>query len=113
MGNGSNYKMIPSIFNAKAQSAIAAGEPRQHALMRARRLSGAVIGIAGSIGAMGGLLINVAFRQSFLTAKSGIPAFWSFLVFYAACILVTYVAYLRRAPFTVMSEQQSQAYVQV
>jgi NNP family nitrate/nitrite transporter-like MFS transporter len=113
MGNGSNYKMIPSIFNAKAQAAIAAGEPRQHALMRARRLSGAVIGIAGSIGAMGGLLINVAFRQSFLTAKSGIPAFWSFLAFYAACILVTYVAYLRRAPFTVMSEQQSQAYVQV
>lgn len=113
MGNGSNYKMIPSIFNAKAQAAIAAGEPRQPALMRARRLSGAVIGIAGSIGAMGGLLINVAFRQSFLTAKSGIPAFWSFLVFYAACLLVTYVVYLRRAPFTAMSEQQGLAYVQV
>jgi MFS transporter, NNP family, nitrate/nitrite transporter len=113
MGNGSTYKMIPSIFNVKARVAIASGEPRQSALMRARRLSGAVIGIAGSIGAMGGLLINLAFRQSFLTTKSGIPAFWSFLVFYAACVLVTYVVYLRRAPATVASEQPSLAYVQV
>lgn len=111
MGNGSNYKMIPSTFNAKAQAAIAAGEPRQSALMRARRLSGAVIGIAGSIGAMGGLLINVAFRQSFLTAKSGIPAFWSFLLFYAACVLVIYLVYLRRAPDIVISTQPSPAHV--
>jgi NNP family nitrate/nitrite transporter-like MFS transporter len=111
MGNGSNYKMIPSTFNAKAQAAIAAGEPRQSALMRARRLSGAVIGIAGSIGAMGGLLINMAFRQSFLTAKSGIPAFWSFLLFYAACVLVIYLVYLRRAPDIVTSTQPSPAHV--
>jgi NNP family nitrate/nitrite transporter-like MFS transporter len=119
IGNGSTYKMIPSIFTAKARVAIASGEKRGPALMRARRLSGAVIGIAGSIGAMGGLLVNLAFRQSFLTTKSGIPAFWSFLVFYAACILVTYVVYLRRAPRTAaseqqrMSEQSSPAYVQV
>jgi NNP family nitrate/nitrite transporter-like MFS transporter len=111
MGNGSNYKMIPSTFNAKAQAAIAAGEPRQSALMRARRLSGAVIGIAGSIGAMGGLLINMAFRQSFLTAKSGIPAFGSFLLFYAACVLVIYLVYLRRAPDIVTSTQPSPAHV--
>ncbi|HWR47865.1 MAG TPA: nitrate/nitrite transporter [Pseudonocardiaceae bacterium] len=113
MGNGATYKMIPSIFNVRARVAIASGEPRQSALTRARRLSGAVIGIAGSIGAMGGLVINLAFRESFLTTKSGIPAFWSFLVFYAACALVTYVVCLRRAPATVTSEQQSLAYVQV
>ena len=98
IGNGSTYKMIPSIFVGKARVAIEAGEPSQSALMRARRLSGAVIGIAGSIGALGGLLINLAFRQSFLTAKSGIPAFWSFMIFYALCVVVTYVIYLRRAP---------------
>ncbi|MGH3983050.1 MAG: nitrate/nitrite transporter [Pseudonocardiaceae bacterium] len=101
IGNGSTYKMIPSIFAGKAKVAIEAGEPPQPALMRARRLSGAVIGIAGSIGAMGGVLINLAFRQSFLTAQSsGIPAFWAFLAFYAACVVVTYVVYLRRAPAT-------------
>ncbi len=113
MGNGSTYKMIPSIFNLKARLAIAAGEPRQAALMRARRLSGAVIGIAGSIGAIGGLLVNLAFRQSFLTTKSGVPACWSFLIFYAACVLVTYLVYLRRAPIPVTSEQPSLAYAQV
>ncbi|MGH3882013.1 MAG: nitrate/nitrite transporter [Pseudonocardiaceae bacterium] len=102
IGNGSTYKMIPSIFAGKARVAIAGGELSQPALMRARRLSGAVIGIAGSIGALGGLLINLAFRQSFLTAQSGIPAFWSFLAFYGACVVVTYAVYLRRAPVAVL-----------
>lgn len=112
VGNGSTYKMIPSIFNVKARAAIASGEPKQSALMNARRLSGAVIGIAGAIGAMGGLLINLAFREAFLTTKSGIPAFWSFLIFYAACILVIYVVYLRRAPTTVRSETAQLAHAQ-
>jgi NNP family nitrate/nitrite transporter-like MFS transporter len=100
IGNGSTYKMIPSIFAGRARIAIESGEPKQSALMRARRLSGAVIGIAGSIGAMGGLFINLAFRQSFLTTGSGVPAFWSFLAFYGACVVVTYVVYLRPAPAT-------------
>jgi NNP family nitrate/nitrite transporter-like MFS transporter len=113
IGNGSTYKMIPSIFNVKAQAAIAAGEPKQSALMKARRISGAVIGIAGSIGAMGGVLINLAFRQSFLTTKSGVPAFWSFLMFYGACVVVTYVVYLRRAPATAPSEKRQLVYAQV
>ncbi|MGH3825881.1 MAG: MFS transporter [Pseudonocardiaceae bacterium] len=113
VGNGSTYKMIPSIFNVRARAAIAAGEPRQSALMTARRLSGAVIGIAGAIGAMGGLLINLAFRESFRTTKSGVPAFWSFLIFYAACILITYVVYLRREPVAVRSETVRLAHAQV
>jgi NNP family nitrate/nitrite transporter-like MFS transporter len=112
-GNGSTYKMIPSIFNVKARGAMAAGEPSQSALMRARRLSGAVIGIAGSIGAIGGLLINLAFRESFLTTKSGVPACWSFLIFYGVCVVVTYVVYLRPAPSTVRSSSPQLAYARV
>jgi NNP family nitrate/nitrite transporter-like MFS transporter len=96
IGNGSVYKMIPAVFRTKA---LAASEERgrdQHsALLRARRTSGAVIGIAGAIGAFGGLLINLAFRQSFLVAKSGTPAFWSFVAFYAVCFVVTWAVYLR------------------
>ncbi|MGH3852748.1 MAG: nitrate/nitrite transporter [Pseudonocardiaceae bacterium] len=113
VGNGSTYKMIPSIFNVRARAAIAAGEPGQSALLTARRLTGAVIGIAGAIGSMGGLLINLAFRESFSTTKSGVPAFWSFMIFYAVCILVIYVAYLRRAPVAVRSEQARLAHAQV
>jgi MFS transporter, NNP family, nitrate/nitrite transporter len=113
LGNGSTYKMIPSIFNVQAQTAIESGESKQSALMRARRLSGAVIGIAGSIGALGGVFINLAFRQSFMTAKSGIPAFWSFMAFYGACVIVTYVVYLRRAPATMTSGKPQLAYAQI
>ncbi len=113
IGNGSTYKMIPSIFNVRARVAIASGEPAQRALMRARRLSGAVIGIAGSVGAMGGLLINLVFRQSFLTTKSGVPAYWSFLIFYGVCVVVTYVVYLRRVPAAVTAEAPLLAYARV
>jgi MFS transporter, NNP family, nitrate/nitrite transporter len=97
LGNGSTYKMIPAIFRGQARAAIAAGADEEAALLRARRMSGAVIGIVGAIGAMGGLFINLAFRESFITAKSGDPAFWSFLAFYAVCTAVTYVVYLRPA----------------
>jgi MFS transporter, NNP family, nitrate/nitrite transporter len=113
IGNGSTYKMIPSIFNVQARMAIESGESKQSALMLARRLSGAVIGIAGAIGALGGVFINLAFRQSFLAAKSGIPAFWSFMAFYGACVVLTYVVYLRRAPAAVPSGKPRLAYAQV
>ncbi|MGH3913346.1 MAG: nitrate/nitrite transporter [Pseudonocardiaceae bacterium] len=98
IGNGSTYKMIPSIFAGKARIEIEAGESKQAALLKARRLAGAVIGIAGAIGALGGVLINIAFRQSFMTTQSGDTAFWTFLAFYAVCVVVTYVVYLRPAP---------------
>jgi NNP family nitrate/nitrite transporter-like MFS transporter len=96
IGNGSTYKMIPSIFRTKA---LAAGEERgwgrDEALLWARRISGAAIGITAAVGAFGGLLINLAFRSSFQATQSGAPAFWAFLAFYAACMAVTFVVYLR------------------
>jgi MFS transporter, NNP family, nitrate/nitrite transporter len=85
VGNGSTYKMIPAIFKAK--------HPADEA--RARRLSGAVIGIAGAIGALGGVLVNLAFRQSFLETKSADAAYVGFIAFYALCVLVTWAVYLR------------------
>ncbi|WP_236795880.1 NarK/NasA family nitrate transporter [Amycolatopsis sp. GM8] len=97
IGNGSTYKMIPAIFKAKAKAAIAAGADEAAELLRARKLSGALIGLAGAIGALGGVLINVAFRQSFAAVKSGTPACIGFLAFYAACFVVTWVVYLRKS----------------
>jgi NNP family nitrate/nitrite transporter-like MFS transporter len=96
LGNGSTYKMIPAIFRARAQSAIEAGADEKSALLRARRLSGALIGLAGAVGALGGLFINLAFREAFLSAKSGVPAFVAFLAFYGVCFVVTWVVYLRK-----------------
>jgi NNP family nitrate/nitrite transporter-like MFS transporter len=96
VGNGSTYKMIPGIFEAKAQDRIAAGDTPEDAAAWSRRMSGAAIGVIGAVGALGGLFINLAFRQSFLTTKSGTPAFVSFLAAYAVCFALTWAVYLRR-----------------
>ncbi|MEV5753242.1 nitrate/nitrite transporter [Actinoallomurus sp. NPDC052308] len=87
VGNGSTYKMIPAIFRAKA--------PTED---EARRLSGALIGVAGAVGAFGGVLVNLAFRQSFLTYKTGNGAYIAFIAYYVLCAAVTWAVYLRRSP---------------
>ena len=95
LGNGSTYKMIPAIFTAKARIASEAGADESKASGEARRLSGALIGIAGAVGALGGVLVNVAFRESFLSTGNGNAAYVSFIAFYAVCFAVTWVVYLR------------------
>jgi NNP family nitrate/nitrite transporter-like MFS transporter len=95
IGNGSTYKMIPAIFRAKSQILIDQGADTATSDREARRLAGALIGIAGAVGAFGGVLVNVAFRQSFLETKEGNAAYIAFLAYYAVCVLVTYVVYLR------------------
>ncbi len=84
LGNGSTYKMIPAIFKAT--------RPDFH---EARRLSGALIGLAGAVGAFGGVLVNIAFRQSFLSTGQADGAYISFIAFYVVCVLVTWAVYLR------------------
>ncbi|MER8185427.1 nitrate/nitrite transporter [Kitasatospora sp. NPDC094015] len=96
IGNGSTYKMIPGIFEAKAQDRIAAGASTEEAAAWSRRMSGAAIGVIGAVGALGGLFINLAFRESFLTVHTGTPAFLSFLAAYGLCFLLTWAVYLRR-----------------
>lgn len=93
LGNGSTFKMIPGIYQAKA---LAKGLEGEEAAAYGRRLSGASMGIIGAVGALGGLGINLAFRQSFLTVGSGTGAFVSFLAFYGLCFAVTWAVYLRR-----------------
>jgi MFS transporter, NNP family, nitrate/nitrite transporter len=95
IGNGSTYKMIPAIFRTKAQAAVAAGADTVAADRRALQLSGALIGIAGAVGAFGGVLVNLAFRQSFLSTGSGDGAYLAFIAFYAVCVAVTWAVYLR------------------
>ncbi|MGW0556852.1 nitrate/nitrite transporter [Streptomyces sp. NPDC002926] len=106
LGNGSTYKMIPGIFNAKAQAKGMTGEAAD---AYSRRLSGASMGLIGAVGALGGLGINLAFRQSFLTAGTGTSAFIAFLAFYAACSVVTWAVYLRRPAVTPVPAEEAEA----
>ena len=109
VGNGSTFKMIPGIFQNKA---LAKGLEGEEAAKYGRRLSGASMGLIGAVGALGGVGINMAFRQSFLSYHSGTGAFVAFLAYYAVCFAVTWAVYLRRsaanAPATAASEAKPQ-----
>ncbi|BBY76791.1 putative integral membrane nitrite extrusion protein NarK3 [Mycolicibacterium parafortuitum] len=94
LGNGSTYKMIPSIFEAKAQGRDGLSKDEKAAWSRA--MSGALIGFAGAVGALGGVFINVVLRASYVSdAKSATNAFWVFLAFYVVCAFVTWFVFLR------------------
>jgi NNP family nitrate/nitrite transporter-like MFS transporter len=95
IGNGSTFKMIPAIFRSKGQLRVAAGMDPDIAERDSRRIANAVLGIAGAVGAAGGVLINIAFRQSFLANGTGDAAYIGFIAFYAVCVCLTWLAYLR------------------
>lgn len=96
LGNGSTYKMIPAVFAAKSELAIEDGVDPESAGRQAKRRSRAIIGLAGAVGAFGGVLVNLSFRQAFLTAKTGDRAYAAFIVVYVLCALLTWVVYRRR-----------------
>ncbi len=118
MGNGSTYRMIPSIFTALGErEAATKGLDPEPTTADFRRRAAAVIGIAGAIGAFGGFLIQVVLRQASLgvatlvgaattpaqklavaEAHAGwaIPALWVFFAAYFALAAVTWFCYLRK-----------------
>jgi MFS transporter, NNP family, nitrate/nitrite transporter len=107
LGNGSVYKMIPSIFEARSRSLNFSEPERQH---WSRTMSGALIGFAGAIGAIGGVGIDLALRQSYLASGAATTAFWIFVSFYVAVSILTWVIYIRRpvsAPIAAGSEIES------
>ncbi|HEU5004189.1 MAG TPA: MFS transporter [Actinomycetota bacterium] len=118
LGNGSIYKMIPSVFAAYGRRHAAdAGIPPQSVAGGFKRQAAAVIGIAGAIGAFGGVLVQVVFRQASLHVSAlvkaattpaakltvavahanwSVPALWVFLGAYVVFAVVTWAAFLRR-----------------
>ncbi len=97
IGNGSTYKMIPAIFAAHSRRIVDAGGSEADATRWSRNTSGALIGLAGAIGALGGVGINLVLRASYSSpSKSATMAFAVFLAFYVVCAGLTWVIYLRR-----------------
>jgi MFS transporter, NNP family, nitrate/nitrite transporter len=119
IGNGSTYKMIPSIFAALGErEASASGEDPAGVALEFKRRAAAVIGVAGAVGAFGGVLIQVVLRQASLPVSAAVkaattpaakvavaaahsawsvPALWVFLGSYVALGGVTWAVYLRRS----------------
>ncbi|MFG3229598.1 nitrate/nitrite transporter [Kitasatospora sp. NPDC048194] len=96
LGNGSTYKLIPAHYQALARRAVAAGADPEAAEAESRRRSGALIGLAGAVGAFGGVLVNLAFRQAFQASHNGDAAYLGFLVAYLVCSALTWAVWLRR-----------------
>jgi len=118
MGNGSTYRMIPSIFSALGQrEARAKGLDPEQTAVDFKRRAAAVIGIAGAIGAFGGFLIQVVLRQASLGVTAlvsaaeapaeklaiaqahadwSIPALWVFFAAYFLFAAMTWFFYLRK-----------------
>jgi NNP family nitrate/nitrite transporter-like MFS transporter len=119
MGNGSTYRMIPSIFGELGRrEAAERGLDAKETAVAFKRRAAAVIGIAGAIGAFGGFLIQVVFRQASLgvsaavkaaetpaeklsvaaaNADWSVPALWVFLGAYVVFAGMTWFFYLRRS----------------
>jgi MFS transporter, NNP family, nitrate/nitrite transporter len=120
MGNGSTYKMIPSIFALLGRKEAAEkGDDPADAAVEFKRRAAAVIGIAGAIGAFGGVLIQIVLRQASLQVSAlvkaaptpaakvavaaahadwSVAALWFFLGSYVVFAGVTWFAYLRTSP---------------
>jgi len=98
IGNGSTYRMIPSIFREeKLRQTKGAGEAaRALALSAASVESGAALGFIGAVGACGGYLIPRGFGASIAMTGGPHLALVIYLVFYAACLALTWWYYLRR-----------------
>jgi MFS transporter, NNP family, nitrate/nitrite transporter len=119
MGNGSTYRMIPSIFAALGRrEAEEKGLDMKATLLSHKRQAAAVIGIVGAVGAFGGFLIQVVLRQASLGVAAlvkaaetpaekvaiaqahadwSVPALWVFVGAYAVFAAMTWFFYLRRS----------------
>ena len=99
IGNGSTYRMIPSIFReAKLAAAKGEGEAGRLAAIKAAALeSAAALGFIGAIGACGGYLIPRGFGASIASTGSPHLALLVFLGFYVSCLGLTWWYYMRRS----------------
>jgi NNP family nitrate/nitrite transporter-like MFS transporter len=112
VGNGSTYRMIPSIFREEKLREATAGEMAKSLALKAANIeSGAALGFIGAIGACGGYLIPRGFGASIAATGGPYLALEIYLAFYATCLVLTWWYYLRKAPLTSGASSLAQARV--
>ncbi|EKH3308937.1 NarK family nitrate/nitrite MFS transporter [Salmonella enterica] len=99
LGSGSTFQMIAVIFrqitlyNVKLR-----GGSDEQAQREAVTDTAAALGFISAIGAVGGFFIPKAFGTSLALNGSPVGAMKIFLLFYIACVLLTWLVYGRRKP---------------
>ncbi|MFA9438410.1 NarK family nitrate/nitrite MFS transporter [Uliginosibacterium sp. sgz301328] len=97
VGNGSTYRMIPTIFVTCAQrEARETGRTSQQADADGARHSAAAAGFISAIGAYGGFLIPQLFGWSMKAHGQAEMAMYVLLAFYVSCVFLTWVRYASR-----------------
>jgi NNP family nitrate/nitrite transporter-like MFS transporter len=113
VGNGSTYRMIPSIFREeKLRSVKGAGEAARALALKAASIEGAAaLGFIGAIGACGGYLIPRGFGASIAMTGGPHLALAAFLTFYVTCIALTWWYYLRKTFLAPLASSLAEARV--
>ncbi len=98
IGNGSTFRMIPVIFlsERKRNTFRAGGTPQETFVAAANRDAAAVLGFASALGAFGGFFIPMFYGASISMTGGASAALNAFIVFYLACIGVTWWFYARK-----------------
>ncbi len=98
IGNGSTFRMIPVIFMQERQREAAGKgrEAEEQAIRDANKEAAAVLGFSSAIGAYGGFFIPMSYGLSLSMTGAAAGALYTFIVFYATCILLTWWYYSRR-----------------
>jgi NNP family nitrate/nitrite transporter-like MFS transporter len=92
MGNGSTYRMIPSIFAARGLATGAV--PGSPAATQVQRKAAAALGLISAIGAYGGFLVPQVLNASQLATGGYSAAFLGFVAAYVALMVVTVLVYV-------------------
>lgn len=97
VGNGSTFRMVPSIFTTLHER-MAGNDPvrRASAQREAAREAAAVLGFSSAIGAYGAAIIPLTFGWSIKFTGAPYAALWGFVAFYVTCIATTWWYYSRR-----------------
>jgi NNP family nitrate/nitrite transporter-like MFS transporter len=113
IGNGSTYRMIPSIFREeKLREAKGSGEAGRAAALKSAGIeSAAALGFIGAIGACGGYFIPRGFGASIAATGSPHLALEIYLAFYATCLALTWWYYLRKGAVETSTPSLAQARV--
>jgi NNP family nitrate/nitrite transporter-like MFS transporter len=92
MGNGSTYRMIPSIFAARGLATGATPGTPEGA--RVQRKAAAALGLISAIGAYGGFLVPQVLNASQLATGGYTAAFYGFVAAYVGLTVVTVLVYV-------------------
>ena len=97
IGNGSSFRMIPTIFRTeRLRAAGALPSDQRQAAKDANKEAAAVLGFASAIGAYGGFFIPKSYGTAIALTGSPAAALVAFIFFYLTCVAVTWWHYSRR-----------------